>query len=44
MVAGSLYSTASAILLMVPRKIFPDLVLGSLATIVAVLLATIDLL
>ena len=37
MVAGILYGSLSAIFLTVPLKIFPDLVLGSLFTTIAVL-------
>ena len=39
MVAGTLYSTLSAILCMVPRRILPERVLGSRLTTTAVLKA-----
>ena len=38
-VAGILYSSLSAIFLIVPLKIFPDLVLGNLLTTIAILKA-----
>ena len=39
-VAGILYSSLSAIFLIVPLKIFPDLVLGNLLTTIAIVYAT----
>ena len=42
MVGGILYSTLSAIFLIVPLKIFPDLVFGSLLITIATLKAGVD--
>ena len=42
MVGGILYSTLSAIFLIVPLKILPDLVFGSLLITIATLKAGVD--